>query len=140
MHNDNFCKFEFIMTQCFSDQLKFPFWLHLIRMYRSSETTNQRIYFDIEPRGQHLGSGGQVMFCLAQNYIPCQNEIQDLIFHSCSSLQDGSVHIYNLQTGQWVSSFRAASGISLCSLKNKLGEGPPSFLYFLLSVSCYRHG
>ncbi|CAN4083950.1 unnamed protein product [Withania somnifera] len=51
------------------------------KMYRSSETTNQRIYFDIEPRGQHLGSGGQ----------------------------DGSVHIYNLQTGQWVSSFRAAS-------------------------------
>ncbi|XP_060192801.1 uncharacterized protein LOC132622244 [Lycium barbarum] len=51
------------------------------KMYRSSETTNQRIYFDIEPQGQHLGSGGQ----------------------------DGSVHIYNLQTGQWVSSFRAAS-------------------------------
>ncbi|MCD7456000.1 hypothetical protein HAX54_030427 [Datura stramonium] len=51
------------------------------KMYRSSETTNQRIYFDIEPRGQHLGSGGQ----------------------------DGSVHIYNLQTGEWVSSFRAAS-------------------------------
>ncbi|KAF3678894.1 putative pseudouridine-5'-monophosphatase-like isoform 1 [Capsicum annuum] len=51
------------------------------KMYRSSETTNQRIYFDIEPQGQHLGSGGQ----------------------------DGSVHIYNLQTGQWVASFRAAS-------------------------------
>ncbi|TMX00606.1 hypothetical protein EJD97_000468 [Solanum chilense] len=51
------------------------------KMYRSSETTNQRIYFDIEPRGHHLGSGGQ----------------------------DGSIHIYNLQTGQWVSSFRAAS-------------------------------
>ncbi|XP_070051727.1 uncharacterized protein [Nicotiana tomentosiformis] len=51
------------------------------KLYRSSETTNQRIYFDIEPQGQHLGSGGQ----------------------------DGSVHIYNLQTGQWVSSFRAAS-------------------------------
>ncbi|XP_075090924.1 uncharacterized protein LOC107773073 isoform X1 [Nicotiana tabacum] len=55
------------------------------KLYRSSETTNQRIYFDIEPQGQHLGSGGQ----------------------------DGSVHIYNLQTGQWVSSFRAASGTSL---------------------------
>ncbi|RAL39445.1 hypothetical protein DM860_002978 [Cuscuta australis] len=51
------------------------------KLYRSSETTNQRIYFDVEPHGHHLGTGGQ----------------------------DGSVHIYNLQTGEWVSSFQAAS-------------------------------
>ncbi|GKF71701.1 hypothetical protein Tco_0207815 [Tanacetum coccineum] len=30
------------------------------RLYRSSETTNQRIQFDIEPYGRHLGTGGQV--------------------------------------------------------------------------------
>ena len=30
------------------------------RLYRSSEHTNQRILFDIEPRGQYLGTGGQV--------------------------------------------------------------------------------
>ncbi|XP_019162100.1 PREDICTED: telomerase Cajal body protein 1 [Ipomoea nil] len=51
------------------------------KLYRSSESTNQRIHFDVEPHGHHLGTGGQ----------------------------DGSVHIYNLQTGQWVSSFQAAS-------------------------------
>ncbi|KAJ4976036.1 hypothetical protein NE237_001142 [Protea cynaroides] len=51
------------------------------KLYRSSEYTNQRIYFDIEPCGRHLGTGGQ----------------------------DGQVHIYDLQTGQWVASFQAAS-------------------------------
>ncbi|KAI3937116.1 hypothetical protein MKX01_015331 [Papaver californicum] len=51
------------------------------KLYRSSDSTNQRIFFDIEPSGQHLGTGGQ----------------------------DGQVHIYDLQTGQWVSSFQAAS-------------------------------
>ncbi|PIN18577.1 Guanine nucleotide-binding protein [Handroanthus impetiginosus] len=51
------------------------------KLYRSTEGTNQRIQFDIEPRGRHLGTGGQ----------------------------DGLVHIYDLQTGQWVSSFQAAS-------------------------------
>ncbi|KAH7516000.1 hypothetical protein FEM48_Zijuj10G0088100 [Ziziphus jujuba var. spinosa] len=50
------------------------------KLYRSSEYTNQRILFDIEPLGRHLGTGGQ----------------------------DGNVHIYDLQTGQWVSSFQAA--------------------------------
>ncbi|GMN50908.1 hypothetical protein TIFTF001_020057 [Ficus carica] len=50
------------------------------KLYRSSEYTNQRILFDIEPQGRHLGTGGQ----------------------------DGFVHIYDLQTGQWVTSFRAA--------------------------------
>ncbi|GFS46405.1 transducin/WD40 repeat-like superfamily protein [Actinidia rufa] len=50
------------------------------KLYRSSENTNQRIMFDVDPLGQHLGTGGQ----------------------------DGLVHIYNLQTGQWVSSFQAA--------------------------------
>ncbi|XP_058735493.1 uncharacterized protein LOC131607509 [Vicia villosa] len=50
------------------------------KLYRSAENTNQRILFDIEPSGQHLGTGGQ----------------------------DGLVHIYDLQTGQWVSSFEAA--------------------------------
>ncbi|XP_074272139.1 uncharacterized protein LOC141596039 [Silene latifolia] len=51
------------------------------KLYRSSEQTNQRISFDIEPCGRHLGTGGQ----------------------------DGLVHIYDLQTGQWTSSFAAAS-------------------------------
>ncbi|KAG9159385.1 hypothetical protein Leryth_010941 [Lithospermum erythrorhizon] len=51
------------------------------KLYRSTETTNQRIYFDVEPLGQHLGTGGQ----------------------------DGMVHIYSLQTGNWVASFQAAS-------------------------------
>uniref|UniRef100_A0A803LPM0 Telomerase Cajal body protein 1 n=1 Tax=Chenopodium quinoa TaxID=63459 RepID=A0A803LPM0_CHEQI len=50
-------------------------------LYRSTEHTNQRISFDIEPIGRHLGTGGQ----------------------------DGLVHIYDLQTGQWASSFAAAS-------------------------------
>ncbi|KAI5656964.1 hypothetical protein M9H77_25757 [Catharanthus roseus] len=50
------------------------------KLYRSTETTNQRIHFDIDPVGKHLATGGQ----------------------------DGSVHIYNLQNGQWVSSFQAA--------------------------------
>ncbi|CAI8618137.1 unnamed protein product [Vicia faba] len=50
------------------------------KLYRSAENTNQRILFDIDPSGQHLGTGGQ----------------------------DGLVHIYDLQTGQWVSSFEAA--------------------------------
>ncbi|KAL4012181.1 hypothetical protein IC575_029274 [Cucumis melo] len=50
------------------------------KLYRSSENTNQRIFFDIEPCGQHLGTGGQ----------------------------DGFVHVYDLQTGQWVTSFQAA--------------------------------
>ncbi|CAL5373505.1 unnamed protein product [Camellia sinensis] len=49
-------------------------------LYRSSENTNQRILFDIDPFGQHLGTGSE----------------------------DGLVHIYNLQMGQWVSSFQAA--------------------------------
>ncbi|OVA14428.1 WD40 repeat [Macleaya cordata] len=51
------------------------------KLYRSSENTNQRILFDIEPCGRHLGTGGQ----------------------------DGQVHIYDLQTGQWVASYQAAS-------------------------------
>ncbi|KAG9454328.1 hypothetical protein H6P81_007232 [Aristolochia fimbriata] len=50
------------------------------KLYRSTEQTNQRVSFDIEPCGRHLGTGGQ----------------------------DGKVHIYDLQTGQWVSSFQAA--------------------------------
>ncbi|KAL7213182.1 hypothetical protein ACSBR2_015816 [Camellia fascicularis] len=52
----------------------------VFKLYRSSENTNQRILFDIDPFGRHLGTGGE----------------------------DGLVHIYNLQTGQWVSSFQAA--------------------------------
>jgi hypothetical protein len=35
-------------------------WLTMIRLYRSADTTNQRIYFDIEPCGKHLATGGQV--------------------------------------------------------------------------------
>lgn len=51
------------------------------KLYRSSESTNQRIAFDIECSGRHLGTGGQ----------------------------DGLVHIYDLQSGQWVSGFQAAA-------------------------------
>ncbi|GFQ01813.1 telomerase cajal body protein 1 [Phtheirospermum japonicum] len=50
------------------------------KLYRSTESTNQRIQFDIEPHGRYLGTGGQ----------------------------DGLVHIYDLQTGEWLSSFQAA--------------------------------
>lgn len=51
------------------------------KLYRSSEYTNQRIFFDIEPLGRHLATGGQ----------------------------DGLVHIYDLQNGQWISGFQAAT-------------------------------
>lgn len=56
------------------------------KLYRSTESTNQRIYFDIEPSGRHLGTGGQ----------------------------DGVVHIYDLQSGEWVSGFSAASDTVNC--------------------------
>lgn len=55
----------------------------LYKLYRSSAHTNQRVSFDIEPCGRHLGTGGQ----------------------------DGLIHIYDLQTGQWTSGFQAASDI-----------------------------
>jgi hypothetical protein len=32
----------------------------MCRLYRSSENTNQRVSFDIEPSGRYLGTGGQV--------------------------------------------------------------------------------
>lgn len=51
------------------------------KLYRSADTTNQRIYFDIEPCGRHLATGGQ----------------------------DGMVHVYDLQGGQWVTGFQAAA-------------------------------
>nr|XP_010908444.1 telomerase Cajal body protein 1 isoform X1 [Elaeis guineensis] len=56
------------------------------KLYRSAEYTNQRISFDIEPCGRHLGTGGQ----------------------------DGLVHIYDLQTGQWIAGFQAASDTVNC--------------------------
>ncbi|XP_028115920.1 arogenate dehydratase/prephenate dehydratase 6, chloroplastic-like isoform X2 [Camellia sinensis] len=64
----------------------------VFKLYRSSENTNQRILFDIDPFGQHLGTGSE----------------------------DGLVQIYNLQMGQWVSSFQAALGSSsgkICKLR-----------------------
>ncbi|XP_072972349.1 uncharacterized protein [Typha angustifolia] len=51
------------------------------KLYRSSENTNQRIAFDVEPYGRHLATGGQ----------------------------DGLVHVYDLQSGQWITAFQAAS-------------------------------
>ncbi|KAH7650722.1 Guanine nucleotide-binding protein [Dioscorea alata] len=51
------------------------------KLYRSTENTNQRVSFDIEPCGRHLGAGGE----------------------------DGLVHIYDLQSGQWITAFQAAS-------------------------------
>ncbi|KAL2643010.1 hypothetical protein R1flu_010597 [Riccia fluitans] len=50
------------------------------RLPRVTADTNQRVAFDIEPFGRHLGTGGQ----------------------------DGIVHIYDLQSGLWVNSFQAA--------------------------------
>ncbi|BBN02469.1 telomerase Cajal body protein 1 [Marchantia polymorpha subsp. ruderalis] len=52
----------------------------LYRLPRVTADTNQRVAFDIEPFGRHLGTGGQ----------------------------DGLVHFYDLQTGDWVNSFQAA--------------------------------
>ncbi|XP_024377425.1 uncharacterized protein [Physcomitrium patens] len=51
------------------------------KLPRVTSDTNQRIAFDIEPCGRHLGTGGQ----------------------------DGYVHIYDLQTGDWANSFQAAA-------------------------------
>ncbi|MCO5573848.1 hypothetical protein L7F22_027623 [Adiantum nelumboides] len=51
------------------------------KLERQARDTNQRIYFDIEPCGWHLGSGGQ----------------------------DGYVCVYDLQTGLSVSSFQVAT-------------------------------
>ncbi|MCO5556772.1 hypothetical protein L7F22_010324 [Adiantum nelumboides] len=51
------------------------------KLERQARDTNQRIYFDIEPCGRHLGSGGQ----------------------------DGYVRLYDLQTGLSVSSFQVAT-------------------------------
>ncbi|XP_059623460.1 uncharacterized protein LOC132266562 isoform X2 [Cornus florida] len=64
----------------------------LYKLYRSSESTNQRISFDIEPFGRYLGTGGQ----------------------------DGLVHIYDLQTGQWESSFQAALGNTIPYLHTQI--------------------
>lgn len=50
----NFCTFGDFFGPTLS-------YLHLEnRLYRSSEHTNQRILFDIEPLGRHLCTGGQV--------------------------------------------------------------------------------
>jgi len=51
------------------------------KLPRITSDTNQRIAFDIEPCGRHLGTGGQ----------------------------DGYVHVYDLQTGDWATSFQAAA-------------------------------
>ncbi|XP_051179264.1 uncharacterized protein [Lolium perenne] len=51
------------------------------KLYRSCDTTNQRVQFDIEPCGKHLATGGQ----------------------------DGMVHVYDLQGGEWVTGFQAAA-------------------------------
>ncbi|CAN8231142.1 unnamed protein product [Cochlearia groenlandica] len=51
------------------------------KLYRATEDTNQRVFFDIEPCGRHLATGGQ----------------------------DGIVHMYDLQNGNWVSGYQAAS-------------------------------
>ncbi|XP_048235690.1 telomerase Cajal body protein 1 isoform X2 [Ricinus communis] len=51
------------------------------KLYRSTEQTNQRILFDVEPYGRYLATGGQ----------------------------DGLVHVYDLQSGQWISGFQAAA-------------------------------
>nr|AGN12863.1 putative transducin/WD40 domain-containing protein [Leavenworthia alabamica] len=51
------------------------------KLYRATDNTNQRVFFDIEPCGRHLGTGGE----------------------------DGLVHMYDLQTGNWVSGYQASS-------------------------------
>jgi len=70
------------------------------------------MYFDVGPLGRHLGTGGKVS---------CWFYIYSELFHQLSTLsnslcpQDGLVHIYDLQTGQWISGFQAASGLILCN-------------------------
>lgn len=86
------------------------------RLYRSAEHTNQRILFDIEPCGQYLGTGGQVSFefstiTVAQQKMIALSIINFVCFPFCFQLfKDGLVHIYDLQTGQWISGFQAAAG------------------------------
>lgn len=48
-----------------------------IRLYRATENTNQRVFFDIEPCGRHLGTGGQVLFDLP---FPKLEKIQSYLF------------------------------------------------------------
>ncbi|XP_071698164.1 uncharacterized protein [Rutidosis leptorrhynchoides] len=42
------------------------------KLYRSSETTNQRIQFDTEPYGRHLGTGGQILLVVSRSILFCQ--------------------------------------------------------------------
>lgn len=41
-----------------------------IRLYRATENTNQRVFFDIEPCGRHLGTGGQVLLIFLSFLMP----------------------------------------------------------------------
>ncbi|KAF3784705.1 Telomerase Cajal body protein 1 [Nymphaea thermarum] len=98
----------------------------LYKLYRSSESTNQRIAFDIEPCGAHLGTGGQVLpYSFALFPFPPLSIFCSLHF----SEQDGHVHVYDLQTGQWTASFQAASG-EYCPFKYSPLKKDLSFLYF----------
>lgn len=103
----------------------------MIRLYRATENTNQRVFFDIEPCGRHLGTGGQVLLIFLSflmpellffiNYKTASNlfsSVNTLMVRSCNHFliplclvfQDGLVHMYDLQTGNWVSGYQAASG------------------------------
>jgi WD40 repeat protein len=101
------------------------------KLYRATENTNQRVFFDIEPCGRHLGTGGQVLLIFLSflmpellffiNYKTASNlfsSVNTLMVRSCNHFliplclvfQDGLVHMYDLQTGNWVSGYQAASG------------------------------
>ncbi|KAG5561492.1 hypothetical protein RHGRI_004515 [Rhododendron griersonianum] len=53
--------YEDASYRCNSQKMVTIYILGGERIYRSSENTNQRIAFDVEPSGQHLGTGGQVL-------------------------------------------------------------------------------
>ena len=59
-----------------------------------------------------LGTGGQVQvlpFCCWNFFLFCFNFVLSLKLGNAQQ-QDGVVHIYDLQTGQWVSGVQAAAG------------------------------
>lgn len=53
--------------------------------------------------------------------------------------QDGLVHIYDLQSGQWISGFQAAAGAKISHILWSCGFGYYGYsILFLISFDCYN--